>query len=114
MVSIYSKRNIGEQFYKWLVDTYVHGNDFHFVRPRIICRDGFSMSVQGGSYSYSNPRDFGTVYNEMEIGFPSDEEILLSDYKEGDNLDVRSVFGYVPVEVIIQIIKKHGGFKKII
>ena len=50
----------------------------------------------------------------MEIGFPSDEEILLSDYKEGDNLDVRSVFGYVPVEVIIQIIKKHGGFKKII
>jgi hypothetical protein len=27
-----------------------------YVRERLVCKDGFSISVQAGAYSYSTPR----------------------------------------------------------
>lgn len=119
MRTIKNFKDIGSNFDKWLVESFenserevFHGHTYYTPRERLICRDGFSLSIQGGRHAYSCPREDGVVFSEMEIGFPSGEEILLSDYREGDRLDLDSVFPYVPVEVIIEVIKKHGGFKK--
>jgi len=47
------------------------GNLQH-IRPRIVCRDGFSISVQAGEYMYSAPRQNGLpAYFEVECGYPS-------------------------------------------
>ena len=72
-------------------------------RPRIICNDGFSMSVQGSIHNYCEPREYVEWYESLEIGFPSDD-ISLKDY-----CDDSDIYGYVPVEMIQDIIDKHSG-----
>jgi hypothetical protein len=78
---------------------------------RIFCTDGFNLSVQAGFGKYCSPRisydniDFDGPYTEFEVGFPSSFETLLEPY--GDQSD--DVCGYVPVKVIVEIIRKHGG-----
>ena len=52
--------------------TFKPGISYYF-RPRIICNDGFVMSVQGSDHHYSEPRDNVAVFSEMEIGFPSEK-----------------------------------------
>ncbi len=80
------------------------------LRPRIICKDGFSMSVQGNEMAYSIPRKFVTEYQAMEVGYPSEvEDIILEHIElEGTN-PIESVYPYVPIEVIEAVIQKHGG-----
>ena len=83
-------------------------------RPVIICKDGFSVSVQAGRYFYCKPRDItktlrSAEYTSWELGFPNAEEELLQEYAEDlDNL-TETVYGYVPAEVVMQVFRKHGG-----
>ena len=42
--------------------------------PHVICKDGFKMSVQAGQSLYSTPKDVVDNYEEMEVGYPSEEE----------------------------------------
>jgi hypothetical protein len=72
---------------------------------RVVCKDGFSMSVQANSYTYCTPRDEVGPYTHVEIGFPSQPLPELEE-EYGDNCEV---YGYVPVEVVDAIITKHGG-----
>ena len=54
--------------------------------PHVICKDGFKMSVQAGQSLYSTPKDVVDNYEEMEVGYPSEEEYLIAKYaEEGDN-----------------------------
>jgi len=77
--------------------------------PYVICKDGFVMSVQAGQSLYSEPRDVVDSYEEAEVGFPSEEESLLTTYAEdGENL-CDTVYGYVPCSIIEEVIEKHGG-----
>ncbi len=84
--------------------------------PNVICKDGFTMSVQAGQSCYSVPNDVVDEYAEAEIGFPSIPEPLIKQYAE--NLDFEgeddswlcdTVYPYVPVEVVDEVISKHGG-----
>ena len=80
---------------------------------RIICVDGFSMSVQASRWHYCNPRrtlDNLTLYTHFEVGALSEEEPLLASYCESGS-DSFKVFPYVPVSVINKVLKKHGGIK---
>ena len=96
---------------KYLEDTYDENNE-HQVRGRITCNDGFSISVQGGTrFHYCSPREKCNEYIEVELGFPSDEEELLKDYAENPIDLMDSVYGYVPIELVEQVILKHGGLK---
>jgi len=78
--------------------------------PEIVCKDGFMMSVQASDRHRCCPKtlDFFKLscYSEVEVGFPSATEELLMPYQvsEGSN-----VFGYVPLKVVQEIIRKHGG-----
>ena len=80
------------------------------VRPRVYCKDGFSISVQGGTeFHYCSPRRHCNQYIEVELGFPSAADPLLEDYAEDPSDPTGTVYGYVPVEVVESLVEKHGG-----
>jgi hypothetical protein len=76
----------------------------------IVCSDGFRMSVQAGPTLYSSPRDWADHYEEVEVGFPSQVEVRLMPFIDERNADpTNTVYGWVPVETINQIVEDHGG-----
>ncbi len=90
--------------------------------PIIYCKDGFNMSVQASAYHYSLPREAqADSYTSVEVGFPSEKEPLLVDFVEQSFADqhegieikyTKTVYPYVPVKVVDEVIKKHGGIKE--
>ena len=81
-------------------------------RNRIICADGFTVSVQASSYHYCSPRtDVALAYGAVEVGFPSQPEELLEPHMEGDDGDdpTKAIYPYTPANVVLQVIAKHGG-----
>ncbi len=86
--------------------------------PKIVCVDGFEMSVQVGYSLYSTPKKVAKRYSEVEIGFPSEREPLIEEYVElgifdtaqGKGVDYTdTVYPYVPVKIVNKVLKKHGG-----
>lgn len=77
--------------------------------PRIHCNDGFVMSVQASKTHYCTPRDNYGPWTHFEIGFPSHEEPLIMGHVEDPSAPTETVYGYVPVGVILDVIEKHGG-----
>ena len=82
--------------------------------PKIVCSDGFEMSVQVGSSLYSTPKKVAKRYSAVEIGFPSEPEELIKEYAESlydeDAIDYTdTVYPYVPVKIVDKVLKKHGG-----
>ncbi len=87
---------------------YKHRGKYDTRFPPMVCADGFKMSVQGHYGTYSHPRDdFADRYSAVEVGFPSEREELLMPYIDGgpDTDPTDTVYGYVPVEVIEQIVE---------
>jgi hypothetical protein len=83
---------------------------------RIICKDGFSMSVQAGEGIYSQPRmDNCFPYNQFEVGFPSAKPYNFREYAEfcGTEDYTDTVYPYVPADLIGKEIRYHGGLMKI-
>lgn len=80
------------------------------INAPIKCRDGFTMSVQASAGHYCAPRITGFgFYYQYEVGFPSEDEPLLMPYAEDASRPTSTVYGYVPAQVIADIIGKHGG-----
>jgi len=80
------------------------------IRKRIKCRDGYTVSVQGGDYfHYCEPRIHENSYFNVELGYPSccDEEIL--KYAENPDAPTETVYAYVPIEIVEELVEKHGG-----
>jgi hypothetical protein len=79
----------------------------------IECNDGFTISVQGHRGAYSQPRENGADhYSKVECGYPSGPVPSLSEYKDdAAGKDEESVYGYVPVDVVIALLNEHGGIK---
>ena len=77
---------------------------------RLVCADGFSMSVQGDSGAYCEPRNNNGPYTEVEIGYPNQIEELIIPWAENPAKPTQTVYGYVPTEVVLEVILKHGGF----
>ena len=83
--------------------------------PKIICSDGFTMSVQVGYSLYSTPKKIAKRYSAVEIGYPSEPEELIKEYAEFAPFDedtadyTDTVYPYVPVKIVDKVLKKHGG-----
>jgi len=85
---------------------------FRFVK-KVVCADGFTMSVQASEIHYCAPRENDAeYYSEVEIGFPSMADPLIEQYAEDLENLTDTVYGYVPVEIVEQVILKHGGIKE--
>jgi predicted ThiF/HesA family dinucleotide-utilizing enzyme len=80
--------------------------------PRIVCQNGFSISVQAHAGSYCKHNESGEL-THVECGFPSTtpktKELL--EYAEcfGNHGYTETVYGYVPVEVVQAELEAHGG-----
>lgn len=82
------------------------------LTPRVECADGFTMSVQVGASHYCTPRINNAVeYDSVEIGYPSEREELLMPFAEQEDRPTGTVYGFVPVSIVDEVIEKHGGFK---
>lgn len=82
---------------------------FQEVRPRIVCNDWFTMSVQAWAYVYCNPRKNWRVdYDKVEIWYPSESEDSIMEYAECSDEPLATVYAYVPIEKVDSIIDKHG------
>ena len=75
--------------------------------------NGVTLSIQANVFNKCEPkRDNVVAYTKVEIGFPSEEIDLLTPYKENPNASAsKTVFPYVPVEIVQKIIKSAGGLK---
>ena len=82
--------------------------------PRVVCADGFSMSVQADEFTYCSPRDSVGPWHSVEIGFPSERVEKLMEWAEDDDKPTETVYGWVPLEVVAEVVEDHGGFKEVV
>lgn len=78
---------------------------FKNLFPPVICKDGTFMSVQAGSWYHCTPQqDLDTDdYEEYEVRTSLiDARLIKFGYDENE-------YGYVPNEIIDDIINQHGG-----
>ena len=76
--------------------------------------DGFKISIQACSGAYCHPRSDQSLfgYSAVELGFPSEEDELISGYSEMqyEGMDyTKQVYPYVPATVVAKLIEKHGN-----
>ena len=70
------------------------------VTKRIVCNDGFSISVQANTFSYCIPHDNKAwPYSKVELGFPSAIDDLIEDFSEEPGT-TETVYPYVPIEIV--------------
>ena len=80
------------------------------MNKKVVCKDGFTMSVQAGETQYCYPRETGADrYTEVEIGFPNEPEDLLLEFAEDGDRPTETVYAYVPASLVTLVIAKHGG-----
>ena len=82
-------------------------------RPRIVCKDGFSISVQGSENHYCQPREnlIDKDYESVELGFPSVADDLIEEFAEEPECPCDTVYGWVPIDIVEKLVEKHGGIK---
>ena len=87
-------------------------DDYSFpLAKRIECEDGFSISVQANHGAYCSPRTNIGPWYEVECGFPSDVPAEIMHYAEQPENPTGTVYGYVPIELVEELIAAHGGMK---
>lgn len=86
------------------------GGTIQGIRPYVKCKDGFGISIQASDGHYCTPRVNGDViYEEVELGYPNMEDELIAEYAEDPDNLTETVYRWVPVEIVNQLIEKHGG-----
>ena len=83
---------------------------YPLLNSKVVCADGFTMSVQANEGAYCEPRlNEQKKYNLVEIGFPSEEEPLIMRWAEEHDRPTNTVYAYVPVDIVTNVLIKHGG-----
>lgn len=91
-----------------------------FRIPRVYAKDGFNVSLQAHNCNYcaseNGYRELGHTMEEVEFGFPSENEELMHLYSEDyEYRDLETPFnitdhiGIIPVSVMETVFEKHGG-----
>lgn len=73
--------------------------------PRVICNDKTVISIQASEFHYCHPRNNNGPWDEVEIGFPTCSMEGFEQYDDGTG----DVFSFVPIELVVELINKHGG-----
>jgi hypothetical protein len=85
------------------------------LRSKLVCADGFTVSVQASQYHYCTPREDDPEhgYISVEVGFPSVRpepwEGTWEDLAENRDDPTGTVYGWVPVETVEALLESHGG-----
>lgn len=75
----------------------------------IECANGLRMSVQASQTHYCTPRNSTGPWVEVEVGYPSSPVQELKEYAENDYELTNTVYAYVPVGLVEQIVEENGG-----
>jgi len=104
-----------KEFYKYMKENVVSDNGFFRLHKEIKCKDGFKMSVQASEGHYCSPRQTLPIesYSSFEIGYPSKKEDLIMEYAEDNDYPTKTVYGWCPLDVVLEVLKKHDGIKAI-
>ena len=76
---------------------------------KIVCYDGFEVSVQASSVHYSTPRDNEGPYTHVELGYPLEPVEAWVEYAEDPDDLTKTVYPYVPIELVEAVLEAHGG-----
>ena len=102
---IYDKRNK-------VFDEPVQYDNQLFYCPEVWAVDGFHVSLQihnkSECSSENGYRTFGHTWEEVEFGFPSEDEKLMRKYADYPN-EMTETVGRIPVSVLEEVFAKHGG-----
>ena len=96
---------------EFMKSTYVESERFE-LRPRITCQDGTLLSVQASEFHYSTPRENGSKFYHVEVGFPSiaPPESWMKYFDGAPEQDpTGSVYAYIPIDLVQKFIDNHGG-----
>jgi hypothetical protein len=80
-------------------------------KPRYVCADGFSVSIQADKNGFCTPEQdgLGGNYTTVELGFPSDmppDYILPYDlFSTGD---INEIYGFVPIDLVQRMLDEHN------
>ena len=75
----------------------------------VVCADNFSISVQASEYAYCSPRNNTGPYKDVELGYPSQPDDLIAKWAEDKTRPTETIYGWVAVDVVRDLIAKHGG-----
>ncbi len=83
------------------------------IVPQCVCADGFKLSVQASAAHYCSPRDNYGPYYKVEVGFPSEVVLEFLPHIDGgpNENPTETVYGYVPLETVVEVIARHGGLR---
>lgn len=80
------------------------------IRPGVVCADGFQISIQASPFHYCSSKDKNAEkFEKVELGFPNQEDDLIMEYADNPDDPTRTIYGYVPIEVVDKLMEKHGG-----
>ena len=82
------------------------------VKRQVTLTSGVRMSIQASVAHYCTPRSNTGPYTTVEVGFPTAVFPSLLEYADEPDRPTETVYGYVPVEIVKQIIKQEGGILK--
>ena len=101
--------NVNEYLEKTRQERNYGGFTMLSVRPRVECKDGFNVSIQASAMTYCSPREDRGPYMHVELGFPSEKVDEWLEYAETSETPTDTVYGWVPVEIVDQVLEEHGG-----
>lgn len=88
-----------------------HSGDIYLTHvPEVVCADGFHMSVQASRFHYCTPRNSAGPWVKVEVGFPSAKVKAFMPYGSPEDDPLNTVYGYVPIDLVVDTIVAHGGF----
>jgi hypothetical protein len=67
---------------------------------RVVCADGFSISIQAGNGKYSVPRFEASAYTQLELGFPNRPCPFIYEYAEDKEDYTETIYPYVPSKIV--------------
>ena len=94
---------------------------YNHLRPRVTCKDGYSVSIQRSHFHYCDLRtdlsgDFYSVpypddisETSYELGYPSKKDDLIMEYAETPDDPTGTVYGFVPYDTVVNLLERHGG-----
>lgn len=81
------------------------------LRMRVMCADGFSVSVQASRYHYCHPRQDSGPYSQVELGYPSNRptDEVMTYREDPTGSPTETVYPYVPADAVMRLLAEHGG-----
>lgn len=91
------------------INEYLKANRKGRLCKQVTCQNGLTLSVQASSTHYCEPRNNEGPYTHVEVGFPNRKLEALMEYAESFTRPIDTVYAFVPVALVEQVILENGG-----